>query len=577
MARYFRAVALDFDGTISGSGHRPRREVLESIRRARTVGYQIILVTGRILSELRADFPDVEDHFDAIVAENGAVFRVRGQSRSLAPPVSPSLADALERRGVALRRGDVLLACDAFAAPAVLAEIRCQGLDCQLIYNRSALMVLPAGVTKGTGVHEALTELDVSHHSAIGVGDAENDHALLDECELGVAVGNAVESLRSHADVVTYAPAGEGVRELLDGPLLGGVKAVYSARWQVPLGTDVNGMAVSVAASQLNVLICGESGSGKSHIAGLFAERLISLGYCVIVVDPEGDHLGLARMRNTVRLSARDGLPAPVRVMDMMRERLTSIVLDLSGIDRKSRSEYLHELGLAVAIGRHAYGLPHWVFIDEAQDAPCDMTPSAQIPIQSNWGYALVSWRPDKLSDDTIELLDAILVVASVKATGTAIREVAARVTGLSNRELTETFAQMAPGQAFIGLRPRHGSSRVFDVAIRTTAHIRHWHKYTATNLDPQRWFYFRDSNDHITATAANLTDLQVVLSTSGDDVLYHHARAHDLSHWVDRVFRDHDLAEQLAPIEARIADGSVNASVGRLNLMSAIRKRYGV
>jgi len=46
-------------------------------------------------------------------------------------------------------------------------------------------MILLAGVTKGTGRLEALGDLGPSHHNTIGVGDAENDHSLLDAARSG--------------------------------------------------------------------------------------------------------------------------------------------------------------------------------------------------------------------------------------------------------------------------------------------------------------------------------------------------------------------------------------------------------
>ncbi len=99
------------------------------------------------------------------------------------------MSAALSARGVAHRSGQVLVACAAADEPAALEVIRELGLDCQLVRNRGELMILPAGVTKGTGLLAALGELGLSPHNAIGVGDAENDHSLLDACEIGVAVG----------------------------------------------------------------------------------------------------------------------------------------------------------------------------------------------------------------------------------------------------------------------------------------------------------------------------------------------------------------------------------------------------
>jgi haloacid dehalogenase-like hydrolase len=51
-------------------------------------------------------------------------------------------------------------------------------------------MVLPAGVTKATGLAAALHTLGRSPHNLVGVGDAENDHAFLRLCECAVAVAN---------------------------------------------------------------------------------------------------------------------------------------------------------------------------------------------------------------------------------------------------------------------------------------------------------------------------------------------------------------------------------------------------
>src|SRR5207249_1657347 len=61
----------------------------------------------------------------------------------------------------------------------VLEAIRELGLELQVIFNKGAVMVLPAGVNKATGLQVALNELELSAHNVVGVGDAENDHAFL--------------------------------------------------------------------------------------------------------------------------------------------------------------------------------------------------------------------------------------------------------------------------------------------------------------------------------------------------------------------------------------------------------------
>ena len=112
MPDYFQAVAVDFDGTLT-SGGRPADDVLHAIAETRAAGRRMILVTGRILTELRADFPDVDQWFDAIVAENGAVISGTRGRRRLVTPVDPRIQRALHRQGHEVRAGLVLLACRA--------------------------------------------------------------------------------------------------------------------------------------------------------------------------------------------------------------------------------------------------------------------------------------------------------------------------------------------------------------------------------------------------------------------------------------------------------------------------------
>jgi hydroxymethylpyrimidine pyrophosphatase-like HAD family hydrolase len=64
--------ALDLDGTLT-SEDRLSPEALEAIDQARRAGLVVVLVTGRIEEELKAEFPGIADHVDALVLENGAV------------------------------------------------------------------------------------------------------------------------------------------------------------------------------------------------------------------------------------------------------------------------------------------------------------------------------------------------------------------------------------------------------------------------------------------------------------------------------------------------------------------------
>jgi hypothetical protein len=184
----------------------------------RDSGRKIILVTGRELPDLMGVFPAVA-LFDRVIAENGGLL-YRPASReqeplSRAPP--RKFVDLLRDRGVRpLSVGRVIVATSEPNEGLVLEAIRELGLELHVIFNKGAVMVLPSGVNKATGLKAAAAELNLSMDAVVGVGDAENDHAFLECCRCAVAVANALPSLKDHADIVTEHSHGEGVVELID-------------------------------------------------------------------------------------------------------------------------------------------------------------------------------------------------------------------------------------------------------------------------------------------------------------------------------------------------------------------------
>ena len=246
---FFRVVAVDLDGTLTSAG-RVSAQALEAIDRVRRDAVQVVLVTGRIGAELAADFPHITDHVDALVLENGAVAMTAGKTNPLSAPVERALDAALDQRGVPYRRGKVILAVDGEHAATILEVIGALGLDCQIVRNREALMVLPAGVTKGTGLAAVLTQMNLSPHNTIAIGDAENDLSLFGSAEIGVAVADAVSSVREHADLVLKQPDGAGLAELLTGPYLTGVCRWCPPRRWVQIGTFDDETPTTVPAAR---------------------------------------------------------------------------------------------------------------------------------------------------------------------------------------------------------------------------------------------------------------------------------------------------------------------------------------
>jgi hydroxymethylpyrimidine pyrophosphatase-like HAD family hydrolase len=135
----------------------------------------------------------------------------------LCAPASEALAQWLATAGAQpLSVGRAIIATREPYETVVIQFIKELGLELQVIFNKGAVMILPTGVNKATGLTAVLHEMQTVADDVVAIGDAENDHALLSMCGIGVAVSNAVPMLKEHADLVTGGARGDGVSELID-------------------------------------------------------------------------------------------------------------------------------------------------------------------------------------------------------------------------------------------------------------------------------------------------------------------------------------------------------------------------
>ncbi len=569
MSSYFRAIAIDFDGTLTQGG-RPEEGVLASLADARDAGMALLLVTGRVVSDLLHVFPDAERWFDVIVAENGAVIRREGVSHPLTTPVPLELDAPLVESGVYFQRGLVLLACNIEDEIVVLEQVRRLETDCQLIRNRGALMVLPSDVSKGSGLLKALEDLRISYHSTIGIGDAENDLALLRHCELAVAVGNAVDSLKREADTVLTANAGEAVADFLNERVLAGAPLPASRRWQVTLGQSDSGGRVRMPASQANVLVVGDSGVGKSYAAGLLAERLIELDYSACILDPEGDHAPLGHLHQVVALGGSGPLPPAESVPLLLRQQLGSLIVDLSLLGEQRQALYAAELLQALHEERRRSGLPHWIIVDEAH-VPFSDEGAACSMFQSQTGLCLVTYDPAHLCGSSGLDFDFLIAIPGENGIPPTALE------GMRERWDIDPLDRLPAPQEGQALLVRLGDSpgvELFKLGRRFIQHVRHWHKYADAHLPPGSMFQFRNYFGLTGARADNLATFRRELLLCDSKVLEHHAAHSDFSNWLAHAIHDETLASTARELEAQgRADGAFDSL--RHALVEAIEIRY--
>lgn len=568
MGAAFQAIAVDYDGTLTDAD-RPDAEVVAAIREQRARGVVVVLVTGRILSELRSVFPSVEEEFDAIVAENGAVLVDADGVQDLASEVDPALARELTHRDIPVRQGRVLLASAGAHAGAVVEEIVRLGLGCQLVHNRAELMVLPNGVTKGTGLMQALGNLGISRHSTLAVGDAENDHHLLEVCELGVAVANAVDALKRSADVVLDRPDGTGVVELLRGPLLSGKGRVPPGNWVLTLGRDDDGTEVQLPASQINLLVVGASCSGKSYLVGLLVEQLARMDYSVLVLDREGDHRPLTRRRGILGVGGRDPLPTPTQLAELLRHRFSSVVVDLSPVDDQAQRAYVDEIAPVLLAQRAVTGLPHWLFFDEAHELPVGEVAWTHVLAEGAHGFGFSSYRPDQLPAAVPGAAEFLILTAGGARGREESLGFAAEVAGLRPEELSDLLGDER-GRAVLLDLTGDAEPRAFAVRERSSGHVRHWHKYIDGALPEALRFYFADG-----PVAANVRQFHRHLGTCSVEVLEPHGRRRDLSRWLREVLQDEELAGVVSDAEQELRAERLPVDGFRDAVRTAIEAQY--
>ncbi len=555
----FGVLALDYDGTIACDGVLDP-DVRSAIAEVRAHGIAVVIVTGRILSELERVAGDL--HFvDAVVAENGAVlWFANGYSRHLTFPTSIQFLQELSRRGLEFKAGQCVVELDASAAPQALAIIRDLELPLVQLFNRGRLMVLPQAVSKGAGLREALATLRLSVHNAIAIGDAENDHDLLAACELGVAVAWGSRLLQEAADEVL---PGEGptavaayIRQVASDLRLPPEKI---GQHRLSLGTAEDGRELTIATRGLNSLIAGDPRSGKSWVTGLMCEQLILQGYSVCVIDPEGDYRTLETLPGVVVFGGEDPPPELPDLARVLHHPDMSVVIDLSHAPYQDKINYMKSLLPMLAAIRRTTGLPHRIVIDEAHYFLHDPNVGELLDLTLG-AYTLVTYRLADLDAHLRNAMECIIVKRTTdpREIHTLMQILQAKggcsipVATLSSLGIEEAI--LLPGLQETGLQ-----CLTFKLFPRLTSHVRHKAKYLDVQLLAEQGFWFTDGGGTLAGPARTLKEFLALLQLASPSVLVGHAHREDFSRWIADVFHDHALASEIRKVEQRFRLGHLH------------------
>jgi len=562
----YLALACDYDGTIATHGV-VDTATLDALERLRASGRKLILVTGRHLDDLLTVMPRIE-LFDRVVVENGALlYRPESRQEHVLGEAPPErFLEMLRRRGVTATRGRVIVATWEPHETVVLETIRDLGLEHQVIFNKGAVMVLPPGVNKATGLEVALRELSLTRHETVGVGDAENDHAMLSMCECAVAVANALPTLKERADVVTLGDHGGGVSELCEQLLADDLAQIGPrlARHNVALGTRPDGTVVTLSPYGHNVLLAGPSGSGKSTLATGLIERLAERCYQIAILDPEGDY---SDFEGAVSLGDPRRPPTSAEVEQVLADARTNAAVNLLGISLTDRPAFFADILPRLQAMRTRTGRPHWLIIDEAHHVIPSTSGLTGQTLPEELGRTLViTVHPSQVAPTLLARIDVVIAVGA--APGETFRELC-EATGRAVPPLPA--GDLEHGEALAWFADAAGPPERLRILPPTAERKRHHRKYTEGDLDDHS-FYFRGPEGKLNLRAQNLVIFLQMAEGVDDDTWLYHLRQGDIARW----FRDAIKDEELAADAERIArDQPSSAGESRALVREAIESRY--
>ena len=534
---HFLALAVDFDGTIAENGSVPP-EVCASLTTLKNSGRKLLLITGRELQALKHHFPHLE-LFDMVVAENGALLYdpLTDTEELIADPASTELVSRLRDHGVApLSIGRSVIATWHPFENTVSNSIRELGLELQMTFNKDAIMVLPSCVNKASGLSAALRRLGICELNVVGVGDAENDHSFLSICGCAAAVSNAIESIKSSADLCLSQDHGRGVCELVGLLLEKDARLVPVERTGIQLGRTTNAREVWLPPESV-MLVVGNSGSGKSSYITWLTERMVEAhqGFCII--DPEGDYLTLD---DAVTVGGLTAPPTTEESVHHLLQAQLNVVVSALALDLAARVQLFGELLPFIQHLRSASGRPYWLIVDEAHYMlpHCADWPPGFL---GNIGAIIVAPDFDQVCPALLEGVDVLVTL------GSTARELAEQFAKRMQRSSPE-FPERLPGLEHACIWKLREGDEVFllDQVQPNQKHHRHSGKYVAGDVGAWHSFHFPTLGQ----SASNLTEFLSSSSQLTDLTLREHMDAGDFSNWFRKVIRDDVLANKTHLIE---------------------------
>ncbi|ALS00724.1 sugar-phosphatase [Enterococcus silesiacus] len=261
-----KLVAIDIDGTLLDSNRKISPKVKATLKKANDSGMYIVLCTGRPLPGVKEQLAELDLYGDNdyVITYNGSLVQAT-KSNEIISQYTLSYDDFLEIELMSRKVGAHLHTIDDRAIYTANRDIgkytvhEAYLVDMPLRYRAvdemtpdmsiikmmmidepeildNAISQLPEEFTnkyttvkstdfyyeilnkeasKGNALAKLAEHLGISQAETMAIGDNENDLSMIEYAGIGVAMGNATESVKRAADVQTTSNDEDGVAEIL--------------------------------------------------------------------------------------------------------------------------------------------------------------------------------------------------------------------------------------------------------------------------------------------------------------------------------------------------------------------------
>ena len=239
MDKDIKLIALDMDGTLLNNQHVVSDRNKEAILAAREQGVEVIISTGRHYQSSFEIARELDIHY--LITVNGSeIWTLDGEliaRQTLDSDIVKKLMELKEQHGTWTWLASVDEVFSNEAPEDILAyEWLKVGFDTDNDHTKEEIIqtitdwgnvewsnssptnieINAFGVNKAAAIKKVCERLDLSMEQVMAAGDSLNDIKMIEKAGLGVAMGNAQQTVKDKADYITDTNENDGVAKAIE-------------------------------------------------------------------------------------------------------------------------------------------------------------------------------------------------------------------------------------------------------------------------------------------------------------------------------------------------------------------------